>query len=80
MIWAEIRNDFEESNDWGERVICIDAWKTDDDNEEGKVIAKVIHSKSGDVHVEYIDEKAKVDTYAQEVIKETVKKLQEELA
>jgi superfamily II helicase len=80
LIWAEIRNDFEESNELGERVICIDAWETEDDNEEGKIIAKVIQSKSGNAHVEYIDERAKVDTLAQEVIEETIQKLKEEVA
>jgi superfamily II helicase len=81
LIWAEIRNDFEEVlESVGKRVIHIDAWETEDDNEEGKVIAKVIQSKSGNIYVEYMDERAKVDTLAQEVIEETIQKLKEEVA
>lgn len=81
MIWAEIKNDFEEVlESVGKRVIHIDAWETEDDNEEGKVIAKVIQSKSGNIYVEYMDERAKVDTLAQEVIEETIQKLKEEVA
>jgi superfamily II helicase len=81
LIWAEIRNDFEEVlESVGKRVIHIDAWETEDDNEEGKVIAKVIQSKSRNVYVEYMDERAKVDTLAQEVIEETIQKLKEEIA
>ena len=34
----------EDSNFW-----CVDAWRTDDDNEEGKVVA-VIH-ESGDYYI-----------------------------
>jgi hypothetical protein len=60
-IWAEIKNDFEDDGE-----IYIDAWKTEDDNEDGRVIAKV--KANGDV--EYIDERAKTDMYAQEMIKE----------
>lgn len=61
-IWSEIRDEFCEVSEEGS-VITIDAWLTEDDNEEGKVIAKV--SKES---VEYIDERAKTDIYAQQVI------------
>ena len=63
--WMEIRCDFfdEEEKCW-----LVDAWKTGDDNEEGEVIAKI----SEDGNVVYLDEKAKTDKYAQEVIKERI--------
>jgi hypothetical protein len=69
--WTEIRNDFydEEENCW-----CIDAWKTPDDNEEGSVIAKVYDNGE----VVYLDEDAKVDYLAQEVIQETLEMVEKE--
>ena len=61
-IWGEIRNDFEDGD-----IVYIDAYLTDDDNEEGRVIAKVnVRTKE----VEYIDDRAKTDSYAQEMINE----------
>lgn len=62
-IWGEIRNDFEDDN----QIVHIDAWLTDDDNEEGKVIAKVnVQTKE----VEYLNDRAKTNAYAQEMIQE----------
>ena len=67
-IWGEIRNDFEDDDG----IVYIDAWLTDDDNEEGKVIAKVnTETKT----VEYLDDRAKTDSYAQELIKESLGEL-----
>jgi hypothetical protein len=65
--YAEIRNDFYDEE---EKKVYIDAWFTDDDNEEGTVIAKVNY-KTKDV--EYLDNNAKTDKYAQAVINETLK-------
>jgi len=62
-IWGEIRNDFTD----GDNITHIDAFLTDDDMEEGKVIARVSW-KTGDV--EYVDDRAKTDKYAQEMITE----------
>ena len=63
--WKEIRNNFFDEE---ERCISIDGWKTKNNNEEGKVIAKVyVDTKK----IEYIDETAKLDKYAQEIIEET---------
>lgn len=62
--WAEIRCDFynDEEEKW-----FVDAWLTDNDNEEGTVIAKIdLRTKT----VEYLDTDAKIDEYAQEVINE----------
>ena len=64
-IWSEIRSDYED-----EGIIHIDAWLTDDDNEDGRIIAKV-NSFNGSV--EYIDARAKTDEHAQEVINETLR-------
>ena len=64
--WAEVRNDF---IDEFEGKCYIDAWETDDHNEEGRVIAKIdINTKT----VEYLDEDAETDKYAQEVIAEAI--------
>lgn len=65
-IWGEIRNDFEM-----DELIFIDAWETENDNEEGKVIAKV--TKDGEVT--YLDDRAIKDTYAQEMITDAIKRM-----
>jgi hypothetical protein len=62
-IWGEIRNDFIDDDG----IAHIDAYLTDDDMEEGKVIAKV-NTLTGTV--EYIDPRAETDDYAQEMIKD----------
>lgn len=64
--YAEIRSNYVDED---EGMVFIDAWYTDDDNEEGEVIAKVsIKTKK----VEYLDKSAKSDDYAQEVINEVI--------
>ena len=65
--WAEIRNDF---CDEEESKVYIDAWQTDIDDEEGTVIAKIDYKTK---EVEYLDDTAKTDLYAQEIINETLK-------
>lgn len=67
--WSEIRNDFCNEE---ERKVFIDAWTTIDDNEEGKVIAKVDYKTK---EIEYLDADAKTDKYAQEIIAETLKQI-----
>lgn len=64
--YGEIRNDF---YDDVEQKVYIDAWFTEDDNEEGVVIAKVNYKTK---EVEYLDNDAKTDSYAQEIINETL--------
>lgn len=64
--WAEIRNDY---CDEEEGKVYIDAWKTCNDNEEGKVIAKVDYKTK---EIQYLNEAAKTDDYAQEIINETL--------
>lgn len=65
--WMKIRNDYYDED---EHCICIDAWETAKDGEEGKIIAKVYKNK-----VEYIDDFARKDYYAQEKISEATKSL-----
>lgn len=64
-IWGEIRNDFTDGDD----ITHIDAFLTDDDNEEGLVIARVSWVTGC---VEYIDDRAKTDNYAQEMIQQVL--------
>ena len=64
--WAEIRNDY---CDEDEGKVYIDAWKTDNDSEEGTVIAKIDYKTK---EIEYLDKMAKTDSYAQEIINETL--------
>ena len=67
--WAEIRNDFYSEE---EGKVYIDAWLTDDSDEEGEVIAKINYKTK---EIEYIEDYAKYDPYAQEVINETLKSI-----
>lgn len=62
--WEEIRNNYSD-----DEYVYIDAWETDDDNEEGKVIAVInIQTKE----VAYIVNSARGDDYAQEIINEAL--------
>lgn len=61
--YREIRSNF---IDYDKNIMYIDAWRTTSSNEEGKVIAKINLANS---EVEYVDEKAKTDDYAQTVIR-----------
>ena len=65
-IWSEIRNNY--CND-DTKEVYIDAFLTDYSLEEGTVIAKISLET---MKVEYLDEDAKTDSYAQEIIKETI--------
>lgn len=64
-MWSQIDNTFVDRGN-----VHIDAWETEDSNEEGKVIAKVSIKTA---KVEYIDPRAMTDSYAQEMIEEAVK-------
>ena len=68
--YAEIRSDFYHDE---EEMQYVDAWFTNDDNEEGVVIAKV---KPKTKEVLYLDEDAKGDEYAQEVIDEILETME----
>lgn len=69
--WVEIRNDFvcEDSH-----KIYIDAWSTDNDSEEETVLARIDMDTK---NIEYFDDDARTDDYAQEVIRETIAELSE---
>lgn len=73
MNYAEIRCDYETD----ENILYIDAWKTDDDNEEGQTIA-YIDTLTG--RVIYRDVTARYDRYAQEIIRQKVDEINAELA
>ena len=62
--WKEITNDYHDSDDG---YFKIDAWKTDDEQEEGSVIAAVDDDTA---KVYYIDQLARYDDFAQKMIQE----------
>lgn len=53
--------------------VSIDAWLTANDAEEGVVIARIDNNTK---HVDYVDDDARYDDYAQEVITEAIKVFQ----
>ena len=65
-VWSEIRCDFLDEED---RFWRVDAWRSPDDDAEGEVIA-YIDDITG--RVLYTEPLARVDTYAQEIIKEKI--------
>jgi hypothetical protein len=67
--YGEIRNDFYDDE---EQKVYIDAWFTEDDNEEGIVIAKVNYRTKA---IEYLDSDARTDEYAQRMIKEVLEEI-----
>jgi hypothetical protein len=59
-IWGKIRNDFQDGD-----IVYIYAFLTDDDMKKAKVIAKVnVRTKE----VQYLDDRARDDSYAQVMI------------
>lgn len=82
-IWAEIRNDYHEEEN-GFIVAHLDAWKTNDPNDEnGEVIAKVIGARidgQHQVYVTYQNVDAQVDETAQTIIKETERDIRKALS
>ena len=65
-IWKEIRTEYQEGD-----TVFVDGYLTGDDNEEGKVIAKVNIST---LDIEYLDDNARTDSYAQEMIQDVTSK------
>jgi len=61
-IWTAINYDYIDDD-----FIYLDAWETEEDSEDGEVIAKVNIASS---EVKYLDQRAKTDEYAQEAIKD----------
>jgi hypothetical protein len=70
-LWSQINDTYVD-----EGIIHIDAYKTEDENEEGNVIAK-IEEATGKVC--YLDERARKDWYADEVIAENVRQILDNL-
>lgn len=70
--YAEVHNDYFDESDHFWR---IDAWKTSDDDETGKVVA-VIHDPSGDIY--YVEPEARFSPMVQEAIKQRVETIRNE--
>jgi hypothetical protein len=70
-IWKEIKA---EHTDEETGITSVDAWTSPDDNENGAVIV-TIDDKGNPT---YLDERAKSDKYAQEVIQEAIKEIEDE--
>lgn len=82
--WAEINHDHSEetSETGGFHVAYIDAYKTDDGDENGEVIAKVIGALIDGkpaVYVSYINVDARIDDAAQAHIAEATAEVEQEL-
>ena len=81
--WNSFRNDYRQIEDEFNKdiegdisdMIFIDAWQTDDDDDEGETIAKVVKTKSGDVCVIYQNGIAKWNKNAQEIIQDSIAEL-----
>lgn len=71
--WLEVRcthyDDYEQKH-------FVDAWETINDNEEGKVIAKI--DLQG--NIEYFDDAAETDLYVQEIIARAINEITEKIA
>ena len=65
--WTEVRCDFFNEI---EQAWFIDAWE---DGEEGTVIAKIFNNGN----VEYLDDDARTDSYAQEIIRNVLADIKE---
>lgn len=82
--WKEIKNDYRDESLCSEfekgikTIVYVDAWKKDGDSEEGEVIAKIVVTNDNKIFVIYINNVARVDKYAQEIIKETMETLAKE--
>lgn len=67
--YGEVRYDFMD----GVEPVSIDAWFTEDDNEEGQVIANIDQKTK---RVTYLDNDASYDPYAQEIIHTAIRLLE----
>ena len=68
--YAEVRCDFYDDIDgyW-----CVDAWRTNDNDEEGEVVAHVYNDGS----VVYLDKEAKQSAYVKAIIKECLMEIKD---
>lgn len=79
-MFAEVRNDYlceSISKDEGDTLayITIDCWKTDNDNEEGEVVATVILTKHHDICVVWHNNGARGDEVVLENIEDAKARL-----
>ncbi len=78
-VWSEIRSEFLDQDGFY-AIFEIIAWETNNNDEDGKVIAKieyVLRDKS--IIIKYYDERAKTDINAQEYIEETKNSIYKEV-
>lgn len=69
--YTEVRSNFMDNNE-----IYIDAWKTDDDNEEGSTVAR-IDTEYG--HLIWVNPQARFSRQVQEVVDEVLAEVEKEL-
>lgn len=76
-MFAEVRNDydFEEKENGIKAGITIDAWETEDDNEEGRVVATVILTEHNDIAVVWHDNGARADKMCIDAIEDAKNRL-----
>jgi hypothetical protein len=76
-MFAEVRSDydFEEKENGIKAGITIDAWETEDDNEEGRVVATVILTEHNDIAVVWHDNGARTDKMCLDEIEDAKKRL-----
>lgn len=74
-MFAEVRNDyiFSEEGNGIKLGVTIDAWETDDDNEEGEVVATVILTTHNDIAVVWHNNAARLDPECIQSIEEAKK-------
>ncbi len=70
--YTEVRSNFVNENN----EVCIDAWKTDDDNEEGATVARV-DTEYG--HLIWVNPQARFSRKVQEVVDEVLADVEKKL-
>jgi hypothetical protein len=70
-IWSEVKADH---TDEETGITSVDAFLTEDENEGGNVIATIDDFGN----VTYLDERAKTDEYAQEIIQEKIREIEDD--
>lgn len=80
-MFMEVRNDydFEEKENGIKAGITIDAWETEDDNEEGRVVATVILTEHNDIAVVWHDNGARADKMCLNAIEDAKNRLRESM-
>lgn len=72
MAWNEIKSNYTYTDNSNNYVIHIDAWKTPNQNEEGRTIVKVYGLNDGTIDIKYNDDNAKTDKKAQELVMQSI--------